>query len=159
MEDGVDLVHYGVQTRTSCTYGQTCGGLYQLNSPGRHVSIQNHLWVFATVAFVYRPICNCSCFFVVQPHKHYKTDRYAVTDVYCRYTVTDVYCMLYMLLHGRWKMNEDKLSSYTNLKVTSTVHISQSTYLEAMFHNYCKSITLQWILFLYNVWKTTEREW
>jgi len=31
-------------------------------------------------------------------------------------------------------MNEDKISSYTNLKVTSTVHISQSTYLETMFH-------------------------
>jgi len=27
-----------------------------------------------------------------------------------------------------------KISSYTNLKFTSTVHISQSTYLETMFH-------------------------
>jgi len=31
-------------------------------------------------------------------------------------------------------MNEDKILSYTNLKVASAVYISQSTYLETMFH-------------------------
>jgi len=48
--------------------------------------------------------------------------------------VTDV-CI--MLRHGRWNGiidNEDTISSYSNLKIKSTVHISQSTFLEMMFH-------------------------
>jgi len=31
-------------------------------------------------------------------------------------------------------MNEDNISSYTSLKVISTVHISQSSYLETIIH-------------------------
>jgi len=50
-------------------------------------------------------------------------------------------------------MNEDKISSYTNLKVASAVHISQSTYLESMFHN---GLQLQFIYRTVSIF--TERE-